>query len=339
MSSAIRLKARIPYAVVRKSILASNAMPARPGAWRAADGDYGKSAEPDWRSIGWAAHLRWEEIDGRRVNCLDIGQGDQTPVLFIHGLSGVWQNFLENIPFVAQSRRVIAFDLPGFGESELPREQISIPLYAGVARELCERMELESVNVVGNSMGGFIGAELAIQQPELVDRLVLVSAAGISSANVYRAPTLLIGRVGAAMMANQAVDNRHIALRPRARQLALGLVARHPRLIAPDLAYEGLLRGANKPGFYPALRASVEYDFRERLPDISCPTLIVWGEDDSILSVRDADEYERLIPNTKKLVMRDTGHVPQVERPQVFNRELLEFLDAKAGSELDQEAA
>jgi pimeloyl-ACP methyl ester carboxylesterase len=335
----MRLIAGIPYAVVRKSIFASNALPARPGAWRAADGDYGKSAEPDWRSIDWSAHLRWEEIDGRRVNVLEIGEGSATPVLFIHGLSGIWQNFVENIPFVAQSRRVVSLDLPGFGESEMPSERISIPFYARVVQQLCDRLEFDSVAVVGNSMGGFIGAELAIQQPKRVERLVLVSAAGISSANVYRAPALMIGRVGAAMMANQAVDNRRIAARARARALALGLVVRHPRLIAPDIAYEGLLRGANKPGFYPALRASVEYDFRERLPEIACPTLIVWGENDSILSVRDADEYERLIPNAKKLVMRDTGHVPQVERPATFNRELVEFLDAKAGSELEQEAA
>lgn len=322
-----------------KSIRASTALPAAPGAWRAADDDYGRGATPDWRSVDWHSHQRWEELGGRRVNVVDIGQGEATPVVFVHGLSGCWQNFLENIPAVAQTRRVVTLDLPGFGESEMPRERISISSYARVVQELCDRLELGRVSVVGNSMGGFIAAELTIQQPVRVERLALISAAGISSANVAKLPVLTLGRIGAAMMANEVVDHKYIAARPRARQLALGLVARHPRLLAPDLAYEGLLRGANKPGFNAALRACLEYDFREHLSDIEVPTLIVWGEDDSILSVRDADEYERLIPNTKKLLMRDTGHVPQVERPEAFNRELLEFLDAKAGSELDQEAA
>jgi len=322
-----------------KSILPSNAFPAAPGAWRLADEDYGKSAKPDWRSVDWAAHLRWEEIGGRRVNVLDIGQGDATPVVFVHGLSGCWQNFLENIPFVSQTRRVVSLDLPGFGESPLPHERITIPYYARVVQEVCDRLELETVAVVGNSLGGFIAAELTIQQPVRVERLVLVSAAGISSSNVYRTPALTVGRIGAAVMANQTVDNRRIAMRPRTRQLALALVARHPRLLAGDVAYEGLLKGANKPGFYPALRASIEYDYRERLPEIEAPTLIVWGENDSVLSVRDADQYEELIPNTKKLLMRDTGHVPQIERPETFNGELLEFLDGKAGAELDREAA
>jgi pimeloyl-ACP methyl ester carboxylesterase len=65
----------------------------------------------------------------------------------------------------------------------------------------------------------------------------------------------------------------------------------------------------------------------------------VWGEDDTILSARDADEYERMIPKTKKLLMRDTGHVPMIERPETFNRELIEFIDQLAGSEQDREAA
>ena len=325
-----------------RSLFTSNALPAGPGAWRAADSGYGRSSEPDWRSVDWAAHLRFEDIGGRRVSVLDIdetGGAESVPVVFIHGLSGCWQNFLENIPHVAQSRRVVALDLPGFGDSELPSKRITISYYAGVVQEVCERLELERVAVVGNSMGGFIAAELTIQQPVRVERLVLISAAGISSSNVYRMPTLTVGRIGAAVMANEVVDHRRIATRPRARQLALALVARHPRLLAPDLAYEGLLRGANKPGFFPALRACIEYDYRERLPEIEAPTLIVWGEDDSVLSVKDADEYERLIPKTKKLLMRDTGHVPQIERPEAFNAELLEFLDAKAGSELEREAA
>ena len=323
-----------------RRFLPSDAFPAAPGAWRLADEDYGRSAEPDWRTVDWAAHLHFEQIDGRRVNVLDIGEGKAAaPVVFVHGLSGCWQNFLENIPAVAQTRRVVSLDLPGFGESEMPDERLTIGYYARVVQEVCERLGVEKASVVGNSMGGFIAAELTIQQPVRVERLALISAAGISSSNVYRTPALTVGRIGAAVMANQTVDHRHIAMRPRARQVALALVVRHPRLLAPDVAYEGLLRGANKPGFYSALRACIEYDYRERLPEIEAPTLIVWGENDSVLSVRDADEYERLIPNTKKLVMRDTGHVPQIERPAVFNRELLEFLDAKAGAELEREAA
>jgi pimeloyl-ACP methyl ester carboxylesterase len=108
-------------------------------------------------------------------------------------------------------------------------------------------------------------------------------------------------------------------------------VARHPSRLKPDLAYEGFFKGTGKPGFTDALRASLEYDFRDRLPEIGVPTLIVWGEKDSIIPVQDAQEFERLIPDSRKVVMKDTGHVSMAERPETFNDLIMEFL-AERGS-------
>jgi pimeloyl-ACP methyl ester carboxylesterase len=306
-----------------RRVLPSSAAPAAPWHARRADGDYGVSAEPNWRSVDWASHLRR----------MDIGSGEGPAVVFVHGLGGQWQNWLENIPRAARERRVIALDLPGFGMSEMPRERISIPGYGRCVNELCVRLGLEKIALVGNSMGGFIAGEVAIQRPEHVERLVLVSAAGITSANVYRAPTALVGRIAVAATAYTAARHSRMARRPGSRHLALALVARYPSLLAPDLAWEGLLKGAGKPGFQAALLASVDYDFRHHLPEISCPTLIVWGENDSIISVRDAHEFERLIPDSRKVVMKDTGHISMVERPAAFNELLLEFLSETGPAE------
>jgi pimeloyl-ACP methyl ester carboxylesterase len=115
-------------------------------------------------------------------------------------------------------------------------------------------------------------------------------------------------------------------------------VARHPRLLKADLTYEGFFKGAGKPGFDDALRACLDYDFRDRLPEVKVPTLIVWGERDSIIPVRDADEFERLIEDSRKVVMKDTGHIPMAERPQAFNDVLVEFL-AESGRADDREPA
>ena len=75
-----------------------------------------------------------------------------------------------------------------------------------------------------------------------------------------------------------------------------------------------------------ALRASLDYDFRDRLPEIERPTLIVWGRNDRIVPVGGAYRYEQLIPNSRRLVFEDTGHVPMIERPALFNRLLEDFL-------------
>jgi pimeloyl-ACP methyl ester carboxylesterase len=292
---------------------------------RGEDG-YGASALPSWREIDWQAHLRRVAVGGTPVNYVDLGSGQREPVVFVHGLGGQWQNWLENLPRVAQERRALALDLPGFGCTPMPRDRITIPGYGRCVDAFCDALGLGEVAIVGNSMGGFIAAEVAIQFPQRVSRLVLVSAAGISSANAARAPILTAGRVATAIATNTAARHRAMARRPVTRHMSLAFVARHPRLLKADLAYEGLIKGTGKPGFEEALRASLEYDFRDRLPEVSAPTLIVWGEQDSIIPARDAKEYERLISDSRKVVMRDTGHIPMAERPQAFNDVLMDFL-------------
>ncbi|HSO99397.1 MAG TPA: alpha/beta fold hydrolase, partial [Solirubrobacteraceae bacterium] len=124
----------------RKQFFIRAARPARMRAARSADEEYGRPAEPSWRDIDWAAHTRLIEVAGRRVNVITLGAGEGPPVLFIHGLAGCWQNWLENLPAVAEHRRVVALDLPGFGESEMPAGDISITNYAACVEELCQRL-------------------------------------------------------------------------------------------------------------------------------------------------------------------------------------------------------
>jgi len=303
--------------------------PTYPRAARHAGDDYGVSDSPDWRETDWAAHQNWMDIGGVQVNYTDIGaqgDGDAHPIVFVHGLGGQWQNFLENIvPFTAD-RRVIAPDLPGFGASAMPDEKITIGYYGRVVAELMDRLELGPAVIVGNSMGGYVSAELAIQRPELVERLVLVSAAGVSQMDVRKRPVTAVARVIALTTTMDVARLRVTARRPHLRHFALIFVARHPSRLKPDLAFEGFVSGTGRPGFELALRANLEYDFRDRLPDIGCPVLVVWGAKDMIISVRDADKFLELIPGSRKVVMKDTGHVLMAERPVTFNGHLRDFL-------------
>lgn len=323
-----------------RKLMRPGAVPAAPWRYRDADDDYGATASPDWRETDWSRELKQVEVDGTPINYVDVGSGGEQPVVLVHGLGGQWQNWLENIPRLAQDRRVIAMDLPGFGLSPEPDddEEITIPRYGRCVNALCDKLELGEVDLVGNSMGGYIAAEVAIQFPERVSRLVLVSAAGISSAETLQAPILTLGRVATAIATNTAARYRHLAARRWTRHISLALVARYPGRLKPDLAYEGFFKGAGKGGFDDALRASLEYDFRDRLPEVKVPTLIVWGEKDSIIPVRDADEFERLIEDSRKIVMKDTGHIPMAERPNAFNDVLVEFL-AESGPAEEKEPA
>jgi 4,5:9,10-diseco-3-hydroxy-5,9,17-trioxoandrosta-1(10),2-diene-4-oate hydrolase len=298
-----------------------------------AAGTYGPDGRSAWLDIDWRAHQRWVLVDGVPVNTIELGPEGAAvqPLVFIHGLSGSWPNWLEQLPVFAAERRVLAFDLPGFGHSPMPREQISIAGYARLTDRLLAQLGVEAAAVVGNSMGGFIGAELAIWNPQRVERLVLVSAAGLSTYNEPRGTRALpalrrANRLLAGTAAWVASKSDAFAGRRRLRDALLALVVSHPSRLPAALAAEQI-RGAGKPGFLDALQAIFVYDVRERLPEIACPTLIVWGEGDALIGVRDADVFADLIPDSRKVIYEDTGHMAMLEHPRAFNVLLREFLE------------
>jgi pimeloyl-ACP methyl ester carboxylesterase len=289
--------------------------------------DYGSPGRSEWLDIDWQQHLRSATVHDARVNYVDIGEGPA--VVFIHGLAGCWQNWLENIPHFARSHRVVAVDLSGFGHSDLPREEISIPGYGRFLDSFLGLIGVERGAVVGNSMGGFIAAETAISHPSRVEKLVLVAAAGGPTLRERNDPmesrimrgARLFGPIAAAAIARR----EHFVRRPRLRRALLLKIARYPERLSPELCFE-VASGGGKPGFIDALSAILAYDFAHRIPEISCPTLIVWGRNDEIVPVEDAYEYERLIPGARKVIFEETGHVPMCERPARFNAVLDEFL-------------
>ncbi len=292
---------------------------------------YGSGAHPAWLDIDWSEHLQWLMVDGRPVNVLDAGSGEQT-IVFIHGHSACWQHWLEQLPRYMTTHRVIALDLPGFGRSPLPRDGISMTNYARTVESVCEQLDVSAACVVGNSMGGFVSAELAIIAPQLVERLVLVAAAGMSS-HYLGIPTTLMEHPGAAAATRVLfglggvpdAQARALAKRPRGRRLALDFVCTHSDRLHPALVYE-LIKGAGRPGGAPAVAALAGYDFKDRVPGIACPTLIVWGDRDYLVPVASAKLYADAIEDATMVVYDDTGHLPMVERPGLFNRDLDEFL-------------
>jgi len=308
-------------------LIPSRGLPARMRSAGRGGDDYGISDVPDWRGIDWSRHLHELQIDRRAVSYVDIGVGlGRAPLVFIHGIAGCWQNWIENLPRIARHRRAIALDLPGFGRSELPRDPISMTNYARLVNELCDRLALGRVVVVGNSMGGLIGADLAARFPKRVERLVLVSAAGITHGQLLRSPARTFTRLAMLLATTTTAQHAAILSRPRVRHLALSTILRHPTRLGLDLLLEQTPRHG-LPGFALALDAIMSYDIRERLPEVACPVLIIQGQHDLLVPVRDADVYERLIPTARKLVWAETGHAPQLERPVRFNDALLGFVN------------
>jgi pimeloyl-ACP methyl ester carboxylesterase len=285
-----------------------------------------------WRSVQWDALSRTAHLGPDRLAYVELGSGDGPPLLLLHGLGGNWTAWLENLPALAAGRRVIALDLPGFGGSEPASDGISIPGYARTVRRFCDALGIEAADVAGNSLGGWVAAELALHDPALVRTLTLVDAAGIvpTRAERWRAVSLMRGAQAMAPLAPRF--RAHVASRPRLRRLALKYTVDDPAGLAADLVYMAL-PPAPDPGFGPAFtaaRRSWSDAWCDRLTEIECPTLVVWGGRDALLPLRHAREFVRRIRTAELAVIEDAGHVPMLERPATFNQLLLSFLDRHA---------
>jgi pimeloyl-ACP methyl ester carboxylesterase len=193
--------------------------------------------------------------------------------------------------------------------------------------------------VVGNSMGGFIAIELARAFPELVERLVLVSAAVFWQEYRRARPLVALASATEGTFGRALVDSGEVlSKRPKLRAAALAFGGFHlPHLLPRELQKELLLTAKRTEGFLPALKALANYPLRDELPDIRQPTLVVWGTHDTLVGVEHATELERLIPDSRKLIMDRTGHVPMLERPRTFNAATEEFL-AESGRAADRES-
>jgi pimeloyl-ACP methyl ester carboxylesterase len=296
----------------------------------------GTPAGTGWWTIDWGSHQRWLDVGGRHLNTIELGsphggaQAGEPALVFIHGLSGSWPNWLEQLCAFSSSHRVVAFDLPGFGHSPGHAGEVSMPGYARIVADALAKLGIARAVLVGNSMGGLISAELAAEEPELVEKLVLVSPAGVATyANrvatrsmpaVRRAQQLLA--LGAAWTASHSDS---LAARRRLRRLVLSGVVAHPEQIPGPLAAEQL-RGAGTDGFMSALEAILEFDLRPRLRLIRCPALVVWGKKDRLITWHDASRFTEEIPDAREVVYPDTGHMAMLERPREFNELLAGFI-------------
>jgi pimeloyl-ACP methyl ester carboxylesterase len=267
--------------------------------------------------------------------------GRGSPLLLIHGLGSA--GYLEwrfNLRRLAARHTVYAPDLPGFGRSEKPASaRYSIPFFARTLVRYLQELKLRSVFVVGTSLGGGVALELALRYPRRVRKLVLVNSVGLGRPKLQpHYPLLALPGLGELGM--RAVQ-RGLRVAPPA------LVRRFAsRMAAADADVETLLDDAyveqlremfEAEGYPEAYLATVRslvslpalartFDVSSRLARVSLPVLLIWGGNDPIFPVENATRAHRLLPDSRLVVLEGVGHTPQAERPDEFNRAVLDFL-------------
>jgi pimeloyl-ACP methyl ester carboxylesterase len=288
--------------------------------------DYG-NPDPEWLKIEWRRHLRRVALPGAEVSYVEIGEGE--PILFVHGIAGSWQNWLENLPHFGRGHRAIALDLPGFGHSPMPSWPIEVDAYGRLVHDFCEKIGIErGGTLVGNSMGGLVAAEAVLSSPGRFDRLALVSSAGLIKSPLGDRQAFAISRSWGAVGPRFSRASRPLVSGTLGRYLAFRPFVRYPGRLRPELLWEQMSSGLRALGLGEALKAEAEHDAGARLEEIEIPTMIVWGSSDFFISARSVLSYHRRVPHSRLEIFARTGHLPQLERPARFNRLLDEFLAA-----------
>jgi pimeloyl-ACP methyl ester carboxylesterase len=265
-----------------------------------------------------------------RISILQAGRGD--PVLCIHGLGGTKASFLPTVAALADSHRVIAMDLPGFGESDKPfGAPYNARWFAQGAFSLLDSLELERAHLVGNSMGGRVAIEAGLREPERVRRMVLLSPAlaWLKSRRWAGFVRVLRPELG--------------LLQPAPRQVVEALVRRLiPGAQDGNWASAGIdeflrtyLTARGRAAFYAAARNVYldephgEDGLWTRMRELSPDTLFVWGRQDRLVPIGFMKHVEEALPAARHLEL-DCGHVPQLEAPRETHAAMLDFL---AGSD------
>jgi pimeloyl-ACP methyl ester carboxylesterase len=233
---------------------------------------------------------------GVETHLYEGGSGE--PLLFLHGMStaDIWLPFHNEL---AKHNTVYAPDHPGFGRSAMPDwfDQMDDMVLHYAA--LLDELKIEKVNLVGFSLGGWIAAEFAAFYPERVNKLTLISAAGL---RVAGAPIVDLFACSAEKLAALCFKDLSNVM-----TLFGHLMADPLKLVLRDYRERTMLaRLAWNPGYGPKLA--------RRLARFDGPALIIWGEDDQLIPSAHAHAYQQLIKNARVEMLADCGHMPTVER-------------------------
>ncbi len=241
--------------------------------------------------------------------------GTGRPLLWLHGTDGLaeWPAILDRL---AERFEVIAPDHPGFGESTIPEWMDDISDLAYLYLDLLQKLALEDVHVVGHSLGGWIGMEMAVRQTQRLASLTLIASAGIHVKGAAKADIFMIDPDEQARLA-YADPARGEAAAERAGAAKYQEIAIANRVASARFGWN--------PRFHnPRLG--------RWLHRIDVPKLIIWGEQDRVFAPMHADALQKAMPGAQLVTIMDAGHLPHVECLDHTLTVLNEFLPGRAGA-------
>lgn len=285
------------------------------------------------------AHTR--DVGGLRLHYYDAGAGAAPALVLIHGLGDEADTWRHVFLPLAEQRRVIALDLPGFGRSDKPYRSYTVTFFARAVWALLSALDLERVVLVGSSLGAFVCQRLAIARPAAVAQLVLIGGAmaimparppvpaPAPAPTPARAPArspvrqwlYLTPLIGELLYTGyrRSQDLAYASLRPYYYDLTALPAA--DRSFLRERVWARVWSSGQRRAFLSTQRwAGIELHrcmpaWRERLLQLAIPTLLIWGEHDAVVPRARGEAVAAALPNAELRIIAGSGHLPQQERP------------------------
>jgi pimeloyl-ACP methyl ester carboxylesterase len=262
------------------------------------------------------------DIPSGQVAYDELGNPQATPIFLLPSGAHDRHDYDALRALLPERLRTIAIDWPAHGESPAGSVPLTAMHLADVTEHAVAQLAPEGALVIGNSVGGFAAARLAIRRPELVRGLVIVDGGGFAGRSPFvHAFCALMARPHFLRAIYPAFSALYMRARTdadrRARDIGVATTRKDPGLGAVCELWRSF--------------ASPEHDLRRQAPSISAPTLVVWGKRDPVIPLRVGRQIAALIPGAQLSVF-DSGHVPHTTDPERFAAELSAFADRALGS-------
>ena len=272
----------------------------------------------------------YEPIFGGETYVYETGESHSKSIVLVHGVgeeaASIWIKLMK---VLAESYHVVAFDLPGFGKSNNQNVLYSPEKYSKFIKWIKDRHTSGPIIILGHSLGGALALHFAATYPDEVESLIIVDAVGILHRAAYSKNFLHIEEnENWPWLINKSLEKPFLFFNKLTDKTIEKIEAEDSSIKIATILNNDLLRRVflgGKPNAIASL-AVLDFDFSQLIEKVKVPSMIIWGEDDNVAPIRTAKILAAKLPQAHLEIIQHTGHVPMIEKPNIFNLILLKFL-------------
>ncbi len=269
---------------------------------------------------------KFVNVDGYKIHYLEEGSANEV-ILLLHGFALSCEIWNSNISELAKNHRVIALDILGFGESDIPKANLPVEFLPDFIFHFMQKINVLSAKFVGHSMGGMIALWVAQKYPKAVESLILVGSAGFKMNIPFHFRLFCLPILGELMVKPNKRGLKHSLKRGayNAKSIPDDLVDHLYNAIKKPNRGQYYLRTCRNAISFFGFKFKILKTVQKEAKELKIPILLIWGRDDKIVYLSHAFRAKKLMPHAQLEIFDVCGHYPQLEHPEKFNQLVGDF--------------